>query len=222
MNADVGTNGRVSDGGVWNKCSFPKKLSACDLPIPSPKPLNSFTCEHIPYLFVRDDVFALKLNLMKPYPQLGLTEDKRIYNYRHSWARRISENLFGIIVNRWRVFRSAILLPPASVKNIVFAILTLHNFLRRSQSKNIYCPQCLMDTEDSEGDVIEGSWRKTPSTGSMLPFPPLSSGNNPCNDAKKVRKALKDYFCFEGAVEWQWDKCKENIVKFCLHFEKLN
>ena len=69
---------------------------------------------------------------MKPFPQRGLTDEKRVYNYRHSRARRISENLFGIISNRWCVLRAPILLAPESVKNIAMAILVLHNYLRQA------------------------------------------------------------------------------------------
>jgi hypothetical protein len=36
------------------------------------------------YKHTADDAFALKPNVMKPYPQQSLTEDKRIYIYRHS------------------------------------------------------------------------------------------------------------------------------------------
>ena len=35
--ADVGTNGRVSDGGVWNKCGFSKALENQELSIPNPR-----------------------------------------------------------------------------------------------------------------------------------------------------------------------------------------
>ena len=48
---------------------------------------------NLPYVFLGDDAFALKTFMMKPYPQSDLSIDKRIYNYRHSRARRISENL---------------------------------------------------------------------------------------------------------------------------------
>ena len=135
--ADVGTNGRVSDGGIWNKCSFSEKLNDGELSIPAPKPLHQLTYDSVPYVIVADHAFALRPNLMKPYPQTGLTEDRRIYNYRHSRARRISENLFGITANRWRVLRSVILLPPKTIEHLVFAILTLHNFLCKSSSKKI-------------------------------------------------------------------------------------
>ena len=78
---------------------------------------------------LRDDAFGLKTYMMKSPPQRGFTDEKRVYNYCHCRACRISENLFGIISNRWRVLQATILLPPESVKNVVMAILVLHNHL---------------------------------------------------------------------------------------------
>ncbi|XP_068701219.1 uncharacterized protein [Montipora foliosa] len=43
---------------------------------------------------------------------------------------RISENRFGILVSRWRIFCTPMLLEPGKVKHIVLAALTLHNLLR--------------------------------------------------------------------------------------------
>ena len=60
---------------------------------------------------------------MKPYPQQNLTADKRVYNYRHSQTRRISENLFAILANRWRIFFTTINLEPKHVENTVFSAL---------------------------------------------------------------------------------------------------
>ena len=47
----------------------------------------------------------------------GLTDDKRVYNYRHSRARRTSENLFDghIIPGSWRQESSADGLAPLTV-----------------------------------------------------------------------------------------------------------
>ena len=100
---DVGTNGRVSDGGVWNKCSLAQKMNDNSLCLPPPKclPLG----KEVPYVLIGDDAFALKPNFMKPYAQAGLTDAGRIYNYRHSRAHRISENVFGILANLWRLIQ---------------------------------------------------------------------------------------------------------------------
>ena len=55
-----------------------------------------------PFVLLGDDAFGLKTYLMKPFPQRGLIDEKRVYNYRHFRTRRIFQNLFGIISNRWR------------------------------------------------------------------------------------------------------------------------
>ena len=204
---DVGTNSRVSDGGVWNKCSLAQKMNDNSLCLPLPKclPLGK---EEVPYVLIGDDAFALKPNFMKPYAQAGLTDAGRIYNYRHSRARHISENVFGILANRWRLFRSCILLSPETVEELVLATLSLHNFLRKSNSWNIYCPAGLADSENKDGTFAEGSWRRTAAGESMFPLRNQKSGHNPCKTAKQIRDTFKDYFCNEGSVPWQWGKCQ--------------
>ena len=66
------------------------------------------------------------------YPQSGLEGEKRIFNYRLSRNRRISENAFEILANRWPILRSAIPLCPEKVTYLTLAVITLHNFLLQS------------------------------------------------------------------------------------------
>ena len=65
---DVVANGRCSDGGIWSNSNLSKQLEENSLGISGPKKLtnsNSTT----PYVFLSDDVFALKTYLRKPYPK---------------------------------------------------------------------------------------------------------------------------------------------------------
>ena len=64
--ADVGTNGRISGGGLWKKCSLSRGLEDGSVSLPPPKCLP-FGVAQLPHVFVGDDVFALKKNVMKPY-----------------------------------------------------------------------------------------------------------------------------------------------------------
>ena len=125
----------MHDSGVWNKTNFAKMLENGKASLPEPRCLPYGGIVNMPYVFIGDDAFALKTNMMKPYPQKSLDTEKRVYNYRHSRARRISENLFGILANRWRIFRTAIKLEPKVVESIVLTTLCLHNFLRKDSSK---------------------------------------------------------------------------------------
>ena len=83
----------------------------------------------LPCVFLFDDVFALKTFMMKLYPQIALTIDKRIYNYRHSRARGFSENLFGILASRWKIFYTMFPLSSRRIKNIILSTLALSNIL---------------------------------------------------------------------------------------------
>ena len=114
-------NGRMSDGGNWACNEFRAALAYVDNPlsIPNPRPLPAQRMA-VPYVCVGDHAFALTSYMMKPYANTRLTEEKRIFNYRLSRCQRISENAFGILANRWHVFRSHIQLDPISIAKNAF------------------------------------------------------------------------------------------------------
>ena len=100
--ADVGMNGRNSDGGSWSQSPLKLALESGALNLPEPTPLPGRP-KKVPYVCTGDDAFPLSTFMMKLYPQKGLTSEKRVFNYRVSRMRRISENGFGILANRWSV-----------------------------------------------------------------------------------------------------------------------
>ena len=66
-------------------------------PTQSIKGVSGKICYHI----VGDDAFPQTKNLLKPYPHRNLDKPKRIFNYRLSRARRVVENAFAILANRF-------------------------------------------------------------------------------------------------------------------------
>lgn len=82
---NVGTNGRVSDGGVLNHTKFYEKLINNNLKIPEPTqlPLSNRVIE---YVFVSNEAFAIRSDLIKPYNRDSLNKERRIFNYRLSRA----------------------------------------------------------------------------------------------------------------------------------------
>ena len=114
---DVGSNGSLSDGGVFQNCSLFEALENGLLP-------NNG-------VIVGDDALPLKTYNMKPYPGRNLAYDEKIYNYRLSRARRISENGFGILINQFQVFEKPIACNVTTVVKIVFTACALHNWLTK-------------------------------------------------------------------------------------------
>ncbi|MGH0132709.1 UNVERIFIED_CONTAM: hypothetical protein FKN15_008191 [Acipenser sinensis] len=84
---DVGTNGRMSDSGVWAKCGLSSALESNELNLPPPECLPGQKSK-VPYVVVADEAFAFKSYLMKPYPRANLDEQTRIFNYHLSSASR--------------------------------------------------------------------------------------------------------------------------------------
>lgn len=64
--ADVGRQGRISDGDVLKNTTFWKKLQDNQLNLPSEDVLPGRQTK-VPYVFVGDDAFSLQEHLMKAY-----------------------------------------------------------------------------------------------------------------------------------------------------------
>ncbi|CAN2388613.1 nuclease activity [Pristimantis euphronides] len=54
----------------------------------APRALSGST-PPVPYFMVSDEAFPLKPNLLRPYLRRGLDAQRRIFNFRLSWARRV-------------------------------------------------------------------------------------------------------------------------------------
>lgn len=122
---NVGCNGRISDGGVFNQCDLSRALSNNTLNLPTPRTLPKSNIM-APFVIVADDAFALKPYLMKPYGFRGQPAQNRVFNYRLSRARNTVENVFGHLASRFRLLQGTINLGPTKVKVIIFAICVLH------------------------------------------------------------------------------------------------
>ncbi|XP_054722298.1 uncharacterized protein LOC129232085 [Uloborus diversus] len=199
---DVGTNGRVSDGGVWDKSKLNAAMEAGELFIPKAQPLPNSNVL-VPQVIVADDAFPLGIHLMKPFTGDYLEEDQIIFNYRLSRARRVSENAFGIMASRFRIFQTKMLTTPSNAFQIVMAACALHNFLR-ARCTNLYTPPSSIDREDTEKhQLYPGSWRET--RNKFINLHKNSAHGTAL--AKQVRSKFKEYFNGPGAVPWQWKMC---------------
>nr|CAI5843170.1 unnamed protein product [Callosobruchus analis] len=150
----TGTNGRVSDGGIWNNTGICKRLKA----------------------------------------------NKKIFNYRLCRARRVVENVFGILASRFRIFLQPIAIDIESIDAVVLACCALHNFLRKRSKKN-YITESSVDYEDIvNGTVIPGEWRQN---GNLLGLDRKNTTKNASNSAKEIRNKYKNYYNSFGKTSFQ-------------------
>lgn len=196
-----GSNGRVSDGGVLQNTDFGELLEEKKLNIPFPTSFVNSRNICLPFVFIGDEAFPLKENLMKPYPAKGISHDEKIFNYRLCRARRIVENVFGILTSRFQVLQTTIRVNLKTVDKIVLACCVLHNFLRK-KSRAYFTPSAV-DWEDiSTGQLTEGEWRQEVSE--LVGLQGIRQNRRRNNIlAEKIRGFYRDYYNNEGAVPFQ-------------------
>lgn len=117
---DVGRNGRISDGGVFNQSSLARALNKGTL-LPPPQLLPGGNNP--------DDAFAAKPYILKPISNKNLSGLERVFNYRGSRGRRTIENAFGILAARFRVFRTPINVDAVKTCDIAATCCVLHNYM---------------------------------------------------------------------------------------------
>lgn len=194
IRAEVGINGRFSDGGVWNRSNFNEAIENGKLDIPTTN--NGF-----PMVFVGDDAFPLKSNLMKPYRARGLSRKQLIFNYRLSRARRVVVNAFGILAARFRVLSNVMLLDPKNVKKVVLSCCIMHNILRtHSTTASNYILNHVDFENVNNGQIVQGNWRFE--RIEMLPLE-SSRSNRAASEAIRLRDTLCNHFNTIGAVPFQ-------------------
>ncbi|KAL4103803.1 hypothetical protein QTP88_019138 [Uroleucon formosanum] len=101
--------------------------------------------DEYPFVFIGDEAYSLLPCLMRPFPRRNLTNEKRIFNYRQSRARRIVEYAFGIMVKKFKVLENKIVVLYPDKINTLFnfstpSLLTgtLQNQIDYSNEKNSF------------------------------------------------------------------------------------
>ena len=84
------------------------------------------------------------------------TTEQRIFNDRLSRARRVVENAFGILAQRWQILHTTMQHDPETIRLIVEACLCLHNLMRTGYAA---IQNAVLDMEDANHKVIPGAWR---------------------------------------------------------------
>ncbi|XP_018395909.1 PREDICTED: uncharacterized protein LOC108774331 [Cyphomyrmex costatus] len=203
---DIGAQGRHSDGGIFKNSAMGQRFYNNDMYLPAPSAISAR--HQVPYVIVADEAFQLNSFTMRPYPSKNLTFCQRIFNYRLSRSRIVSENTFAIWVNRWRILQRPLSTSLETSDAIIKATVCLHNLLINT---SYYCGDNYADKVSANGQIMEGEWRSTyRNTDNYSNISHCS--NNYSKHAGEIRNTFMDYFMNEGKVPWQEQSIQRNLL----------
>ena len=145
----------MSDAQIFNASELKECLEDGTIGFPDPDPLPNDDRD-IPYFILGDDAFGLRSYLMKPYSIRGMTREQAITNYRISRGRRVVENAFGILAQRWQVLLTTMMQGPDIVSVVTESCICLHNLMRIRYPT---LQNALLDTQDDLHNLVPGLWR---------------------------------------------------------------
>lgn len=170
---DVGRNGRTpkADGDELSQCPLGQALDSQQLCLPPPDALGG---RHIPvpYVFVANDAFAMRPNIIKPFPDARnlAGQQQSDYNSRLSSVQQTIDNAYGHMAARFRIIRSPVRLEPEKAKKVGLACCVLHNYLI-STNRQRYAPPGSFDQYDENGCATAlGEWRSQEVNHTLIPL----------------------------------------------------
>jgi len=177
---DVGSFGRSSDGGIFSHSALGKRMENGSLNIPPDSCLPRTNIE-APFVIIGDEAFPLQTYSMRPYPERQSSGNgfMTYFNNRLSRDRRISENSFGILAQKFRIFLRTIKSPPENVDYIISTACVLHNFIRRRNNKSANETNTITDGPSGIAQILN-----------YLPL----QGGRATDSTFAVREIFKDYF----------------------------
>ena len=176
---NIGWPGSVHDAHVLVHSGLYHNATEGDL-LPHTFAKNVAGVEIPPYL-IGDAAYPLKTWLIKPFPDRGLSSNKRTFNYRLSRARMVVENAFGRLKGRWRRLLKRNDMSLKNVPVIISACCVLHHL----------CEKNCDSYDDAWSEAAAEMEREAPQPDTM------ASMDEPqeCNcTGQDIRKALMTYF----------------------------
>lgn len=109
----------------------------------------------------------------------------------------MSENFFGILTNRFEIYRAPIRLSPEKAVNVIYTTLCLHNWLlvKMDPSFDVKEPQRNEPHNQSTQHNFQGALQ-----------PIIIDPDDNSNSAESMREDLNNWFNGEGWRNWQIHK----------------
>lgn len=183
---EVGAFGKESDGGIFSRSQLQNSMDSNAFGLPHNTPPLPGSDIVVPYFLIGDSAYPLKPYLITRITS-NLTYERRIFNYRHSRARRCIECAFGVLASKWRILKTTIETKTETAEIIVLASIALHNA--------IICHEGNRDTDFEEWDDAQARGNDHNKTKNFQGRQGLY--------ATWVRDQLVQYFVGPGKVNWQ-------------------
>ena len=139
------------------------------------------------YFLLGDDAFDLMPWMVKPYSRRQLTMEERIANYRISRGRTVVENVFGIVVSRFRVLFGTMEQRPKVVRHC-FYMCGVAQHADDTPGRANRAPVPANDVATLQNKQVV--------------FVPDDNYKNLSRETKHQRDLLKDYFNHVGGIGW--------------------
>ncbi|KAL4148137.1 hypothetical protein QTP88_002430 [Uroleucon formosanum] len=188
---DIGSYGKEGDSGIFLKSIMGKQVLDGSFCFPEDSVLPGSDIV-VPHVIVGDEAFRLHNHIMKPYTRKASKNDitKKIFNYRLSRARRVTENAFGLLSQIFRVFYQPVNIETSTCDNLTWVACCLHNMLREGYLEKNH--RTFYDYDKDQSTPVDN----------MLS---LSRGGGFSNiEGFEVRELFKTYFNREGSIPWQF------------------
>lgn len=138
---------------------------------------------------------------MRPYSekQVLQSKEKEEYNYRHSRARRVSENAFGISTNLFPIYSKPIDIRCQDTRNnLIVSTCLLHNIIR---DENIdfflnYQSEISPNNHDSSQPQVDLE-------SELIQLEENDELSMQMHLAFETREKFSQYFQSEGALKWR-------------------
>lgn len=205
---DFGFYGGGEKDYIYTDTSFFENMINETMNLPKESPLPG-TEVSAPYIFVSDTDYIIE-NFMRPYSKENLTNEEKIFNYRFSRAKRVADNAFGILYERFGVLHQNIYIQKdeADLNAVGVACCALHNYLAKTNKD--YIPRESLDIEDENNLSFQtASWRLKREEGvhwrDTHPLLLLPQGPEKVNDyrGESVREVFTKYFNNEAKLPFQ-------------------
>lgn len=106
--------------------------------------------------------------------------------YRLSRARIVSENSFGILTNKFHIFKQPLRVSPEKAVVIVYSTLVIHNWLISKKDATY------SNMDDDDTAVV-----------TLIKF---ADQEDDCTNSTQIQTDLTNFFNNEGSRHWQWSK----------------